>query len=262
MDKAAQAGEKFAQLIRIMDRLRGEQGCPWDKEQDEKSITNYFLEEVYEAVEAIFKRDGRSLREELGDVLMEIVFLSRIYKEKGEFEIVDVIEDINKKMIRRHPHVFGEKTCHDPDEVTAAWNRQKSVEKNSGSLLSGISSVTPALLTAFQIGLRASSCGFDWSGAMDVLQKVKEEISELEKTVQYKKTSEMIDEMGDVLFSLVNVSRHIGINPEIALRTCNKKFIARFGYLENKLKEKGLTPSQVTLTELDELWDQAKAEIG
>lgn len=261
MDKAAQAGEKFAQLIRIMDRLRGEQGCPWDKEQDEKSITNYFLEEVYEAVEAIFKRDGRSLREELGDVLMEIVFLSRIYKEKGEFEIVDVIEDINKKMIRRHPHVFGEKTCHDPDEVTAAWNRQKSVEKNSGSLLSGISSVTPALLTAFQIGLRASSCGFDWSGAMDVLQKVKEEISELEKAVQYKKTSEMIDEMGDVLFSLVNVSRHIGINPEIALRTCNKKFIARFGYLENKLKEKGLTPSQVTLTELDELWDQAKAEI-
>jgi MazG family protein len=262
MDKAPQAGEKFAQLIRIMDRLRGEEGCPWDKEQDEKSIANYFLEEVYEAIEAIFKRDGRSLREELGDVLMEIVFLSRIYKEKGEFEIADVIEDINEKMIRRHPHVFGEGTCHDPDEVTAAWNRQKSVEKNSGSLLSGISSVTPALLTAFQIGLRASSCGFDWSEAMDVLQKVKEEISELEKVIQSKKTSEMINEMGDVLFSLANVSRHIGINPEIALRTSNKKFIARFGYLEDKLKEKGLTPSQVTLAELDELWEQAKAEIG
>ena len=261
MNKAVQAGEKFAQLVRIMDELRSEQGCPWDKLQDEKSIVNYFLEEVYEVVEALFKNDHQSLKEELGDVLMEIVFLSRIFKEKGKFEIADVIEDINEKMIRRHPHVYGDRKYHAPEAVKKAWDKQKSLEKKSGSLFAGINSTTPALLTAFQIGLRASGYGFDWTQTQDVILKVKEEVLELENAIQHKKSSEILDEMGDVLFSLANVSRHIGINPEIALRSANKKFIARFQYIEEIIKEKDLNLDQVTLEEMDEFWNQAKAKI-
>jgi len=173
MDDAEKAGKRFTELVRILDVLRGENGCPWDRQQDEKTLVNYFLEESYEVIDSVFNKKPDSVAEELGDMLMEIVFLARLYKEKADFCMSDVVEGINRKMIRRHPHVFGDHSAADADEVTASWNRQKNTEKNRESLFDGISSCTPALLTAFQIGLRASLSGFDWSEAAAVIGKVK-----------------------------------------------------------------------------------------
>jgi tetrapyrrole methylase family protein/MazG family protein len=260
MEDSKKAGQKFSQLVEILDDLRGVNGCPWDREQDERTIANYFLEEVYESIEALFSQDVRSLAEELGDVLMEVVFLSRIAKEKGNFTISDILDGINQKMIRRHPHVFGDKRIKDSASVWEAWNRQKLREKKRKSVFDGIPKTTPSLLASFQIGLRASSFGFDWKKPQDVLEKVKEEVAELEKAVQEKKEDEMTKEVGDVLFSLVNVSRHLGVNPEIALRQANKKFIQRFQFVENRLKEEGKELKQSSLEEMDKIWEEAKKQ--
>ena len=190
MEDTRTVGKKFARLIEILDILRGEKGCPWDREQDEKSIANFFLEEVYEAVEALYSQDYTSLAEELGDVMMEVVFLARIAKENRNFTITDILEGINNKMIRRHPHVFGKKIQDDSAGVWQAWNRQKLEEKKRESVMDGMTKSNPALLTSFQMGVRASSFGFDWSHPGDVLQKVKEEITELEKAIENKKKEE------------------------------------------------------------------------
>ncbi|UCC38497.1 MAG: nucleoside triphosphate pyrophosphohydrolase [Candidatus Aminicenantes bacterium] len=261
MKEAETAGKKFEQLIKILDTLRGEHGCPWDKEQDEKSISNYFLEEVYEALDAITSKDAKTLAEELGDVLMEVVFLARIYKEKREFTITDVLEGINQKMIRRHPHVFGEKLIRTSKRVLDEWQRQKKEEKERQSLLDGISDSSPSLLAAFHIGLSVSSYGFDWKQPQQALQKVKEEVSELERALEEKKEEEVFRELGDIFFSMVNVSRLLGINPEIALRGTNKKFIKRFKFIEERLKERGRELGQATLEEMDEIWEEAKEKI-
>ena len=258
MEAAKKAGLKFEQLVRIMDTLRSDTGCPWDKEQDEKSIANYFLEEVYEVLEAISTGNSQSLGEELGDVLMEIVFLARIFKEKEKFNISDVLEGINQKMIRRHPHVFEQKHIKSSERVLDEWSRQKKEEKGRASVLDGIVKYSPALHTAFQIGTRVSAHGFDWSQPLDAFQKVTEEISELEKAIAMKEEDEIMQEMGDILFSLVNVSRHLKINPEIALNQANEKFIRRFKYLEEKLREEGKELSQVSLDEMDEIWEESK----
>ena len=258
MEAAKKAGLKFEQLVRIMDTLRSDTGCPWDKEQDEKSIANYFLEEVYEALEAISTGNSQSLGEELGDVLMEIVFLARIFKEKEKFNISDVLEGINQKMIRRHPHVFGKTKIKSSARVLDEWSKQRKEEKDRASVLDGIVKYSPALHTAFQIGTRVSSHGFDWSQPLDAFLKVKEEISELEKAIAMKEEAEIMQEMGDILFSLVNVSRHLKINPEIALKQANEKFIKRFKYLEEKLREEGKELSQVSLDEMDEIWEESK----
>lgn len=260
MDDAAHAGREFTELVRIMDTLRGEKGCPWDRKQDEKSLANYFLEEVYEAIHALFKDDHDSLAEELGDVLMEIVFLARIFKEKGSFKMSDVIAAINQKMIRRHPHVFGEHEVNGADQVVEAWNKQKNSEKNRDSVLEGMSAYTPALLTSFQIGLRTSGQGFDWSDTKGAFEKMKEEILELEKAVEKGSKQEICDEIGDVFFALANVSRHLKINPEIALRLANQRFMERYRYIENRLKEQGEDINQVTLEVMDELWEESKSK--
>ncbi len=260
MTDALRSGEKFTELVKIMDTLRGEGGCPWDRKQDERTIVNYFLEEAYEAVEAIYQANYPAVAEELGDMLMEIVFLSRIYKEKEQFQMADVVEGINAKMIRRHPHVFGEKTAKNTEDVISAWNKQKTAEKKRGSLFDGISSVTPALLTAFQIGLRASLQGFDWEKAEDVLPKVKEEFAELEEAVAKGKQEDMLEELGDLFFTLANLSRHLGINPEVALKFANQKFIGRFQYIEEVLKKQGRRMGQATLDEMEQLYQQAKIE--
>jgi MazG family protein len=258
MKDSKKAGQKFSELVEILDDLRGVNGCPWDREQDERTIANYFLEEVYESIEALYSQDYKSLSEELGDVLMEVVFLARIAKEKGEFTVSDIIDGINKKMIRRHPHVFGDRRIDNSARVWEAWNRQKQKEKKRGSIFDGIPKTTPSLLKAFQISLRAASYGFDWNRPQDVLKKVREEIAELEKAVQEKKDEEMIKEVGDALFSLVNVSRHLGVNPEIALNQANKKFIQRFQFVEKKLKEEGKDLTQASLKEMDRIWEEAK----
>jgi tetrapyrrole methylase family protein/MazG family protein len=261
MKEDRNAGKKFERLVEIMDKLRSEQGCPWDREQDEKSISNYFLEEVYEAIEAITSKDAEILTEELGDVLMEVVFLARIYKEKRKFTITDVLEGINQKMIRRHPHVFGQKHIKTSERVLVEWQRQKKEEKERQSVLDGMSNSTPSLLAAFQIGLNVSSYGFDWKKPREALQKVKEEISELERALEGKKEDYIFRELGDIFFSMVNVSRLLGVNPEIALRDTNRKFIRRFRFIEERLNAKGKELGQATLEEMDEIWEEAKEKF-
>ena len=261
MEDAENAGKKFSRLVQILDALRGEEGCPWDKEQDERSIANYFLEEAYEAVDAIDKGDAGSLAEELGDVLMEVVFLARIFTEKKQFSISDVVEGINRKMVQRHPHVFADKNYETSEKVIDEWCRQKKVEKERESVLDGMASCLPSLLEAFQIGLRVSQFGFDWEQPLDALQKVKEEISELEKALKADKKDEISTEIGDVFFALSNVSRLLGVNPEISLRQANKKFSRRFKFIEEKLEKDGKDLRQASLKEMDKIWEEAKDKI-
>jgi len=260
MNEFSKKKDTFEKLVKILDVLRSEKGCPWDKEQDEKTIVNYFLEEAYEAVDAVLSGDPQSLKEELGDVLMEVVFLSRIFKEKNEFTIQDVLEGINKKMLRRHPHVFGPNPIDNSDEVINLWNRQKKNEKKRSSVLDGMASNLPSLLKAFQIGQRVSSYGFDWKRPLHALEKVKEELDELEKALQSGNKEEAAEEIGDLLFSLANVSRLLDVNPEIALRQTNDKFIRRFRFIEERLKEQGDELGKVSLDELDILWEASKAK--
>ena len=251
-------GEKFEKLVSILKKLRAENGCPWDREQTEETIINYLLEEVYETVEAVLRKDSESVKEELGDVLMEIVFLAQIYSEKGKFSILDSLNSIVEKMIRRHPHVFSTKKISSAQGVIREWERIKREEKkeNSAEKLS----VSPALFQAYQIGIRASKHGFDWEEANEALKKVKEEIRELEKAINEKRKEEIAEEIGDLLFSLVNVSRLLEINPELALRRTNQKFIKRFQYIEKKLKKEGKEFSEVNLDYLDEIWNEAKKD--
>jgi len=258
MKDAEKAGKKFRQLVQIIETLRSEGGCPWDREQDEKSITNFFLEEVYEAVEAISINDTKSIAEELGDVLMEVVFLAQIYEEKKEFSVDDVLEGINQKMIGRHPHVFAHKRIETSREVIDEWLQRKKKEKERGSVFDGFSNSTPSLLAAFQIGSCVSHYGFDWNKPMDALKKVKEEISELEKVIKAQDKEEISGEIGDVFFSLANVSRLLGLNPEIALKQTNRKFIKRFKYIEKKLEEEKKELEKVSLEEMDKIWEEAK----
>ncbi len=258
MEDAKLAGQKFEQLVKILDTLRGKSGCPWDKEQDEQSISNYFLEEVYEALEAILSGDAPSVAEELGDVLMEVVFLARIYKEKKAFTVSDVVENINQKMIRRHPHVFGDKTIASSSEVLDAWNQGKQQEKKRQSLFDGIVKLAPALHSAYQIGLRVSSYGFDWENPSDALEKVKEEVSELESAMKIGAKEHIFQEIGDAFFALTNVSRKLGVNPEIALKKANEKFMLRFESLEKELVAKGKSLGETSLEEMDDIWEQIK----
>ena len=261
MTDAEKTGKHFGELVCILDTLRGEKGCPWDRQQDEKSIVNYFLEEAYEVVESIYQKNSKSVAEELGDMLMEIVFLARLYDEKSEFHMSDVIEGINQKMIRRHPHVFGAHQVSGPEEVITSWNKQKNSEKQRDSILDGISQCTPALLTAFQIGLRAHQVGFDWPDVSQVLSKVKEETSELEEAIENKGAQEIMEEIGDLFFALANLSRHLKVNPEIALQFANRKFISRFQTIEKKLKEQKREWEDASIEELEELWERVKSQM-
>jgi len=262
MDEIIKATNTFEKLVEILDILRSDEGCPWDREQDENTIVNYFLEEVYETVDAIASGDPQSVKEELGDVLMEVVFLARIFKEKNEFEIHDVLENINQKMIRRHPHVFGPNKIESSARVVNEWNQQKKAEKERQSVLDGMAIHLPSLLHAFQIGQRVSLVGFDWKRPLDALGKVREELEELEKALETENKVEIMEEIGDLLFSLANISRQLDINPEIALRQTNAKFSKRFRYIEERLKERGDEIGKVSLDELDNLWEEAKEKIN
>jgi tetrapyrrole methylase family protein/MazG family protein len=258
MTRQEKAGERFSKLVNILDILRGDQGCPWDRQQDEVSIADYFLEEVYEAIEALYSSDMRALKEELGDVLMEVVFLARIHKERDLFDISDVLDSINDKMIRRHPHVFGNKEMETPDQVREEWNRQKSAEKKQAFALQREGKHSPALLESFLIGKKASGFGFDWKKPEDIIEKLKEEIQEIEKAVVSGDKNSVFEEMGDILFTVSNVSRHLKVNPEVALKKANHKFIERFNYIEKKLKEKGMDLEEASLDEMEALWEEAK----
>ncbi len=249
----------FQELLNIMEKLRGDGGCPWDKEQTRESLKPFILEEAYELIEAIESGDPEKMKEELGDLLFQIVFQCQVAKERKEFEISDVIEKITKKMITRHPHVFGEAEYRTSAEVIVQWEEQKKLEgKRRESILEGVPEALPSLLRAHRLQNRAASVGFDWDKVDDALKKLDEELKEFKKALETKEKNEIGEELGDILFMLVNVSRFIGVNPEDALRKTIAKFISRFRYIEMKAADNGRKLSDMTLSEMDKLWEEAK----
>lgn len=260
MVQNSRAGEKFDQLVKIMAILRGEKGCPWDRIQDEKSILNFFLEEAYELAEAILNGKPEEVAEELGDVLMEIVFLARIYEEKSLFDLNQILEGINQKMISRHPHVFGSAKLKSAQEVKYEWSKAKTREKITEDPLVAISRRMPALLEAFLLSRRAAQFGFDWPTAEAALEKSEEELAELKAGLSSANEKILREEMGDFLFSVVNVCRLKGINPELTLRQANQKFRHRFNLLRQILKMRGKELGQANLQEMDEIWEEIKKQ--
>lgn len=247
------------ELIAIMSALRGENGCPWDKDQTRESLKPFIVEEAYEVLEAIDEKNPEAIKEELGDLLFQVVFQCQIAKERGEFEMADVLEKIGKKMIARHPHVFSDADYKTSAEVLVHWEAQKKREgKQRDSVLDGIPKELPSLLRAHRIQDRASRMGFDWEKVEDVLPKLEEEIDEFREALKRQRTDEIEDELGDIFFVLVNISRFVGIDPEDALRKTISKFISRFRYIEMAAADRGKTLSDMTLAEMDALWDEAK----
>lgn len=247
-------------LIDTMATLRSPNGCPWDIEQTHESLRRYLVEEVYEVLEAIELKNTDTLCEELGDLLLQVVFHARIAEENGTFSMQDVINGVTDKLIRRHPHVFGDITVKDAGEVIANWETIKKREKSSERklVLDGVSPGLPSLMRAFKLQQKAAKVGFDWHDVEPVWNKVYEELSELKEAIASNSKTEIENELGDVLFSIVNLARFIKVEPEVALTATNNKFIRRFNYIEGKIHEKNLDWNKVTLKELDKLWEEAK----
>jgi tetrapyrrole methylase family protein / MazG family protein len=255
--------ESFLHLVQIAATLRGDHGCVWDKEQTYGSIKPFLLEESYEVMAAIDEDDSDHVKEELGDLLFQIIFLAQIAAEEKKFDVGDVIETICAKLIRRHPHVFGEETITNSQEVLARWEKIKQdVEGRSRkeSLLDGVSQQLPGLLRAYRIQEKAARVGFDWDHADQVLEKVREEIAEFETAFSRKDSQEMEDELGDVFFALVNMARFIQIDPDRALSRAIARFMSRFRFIENKARERGKDLMEMSLQEMDELWKEAKKQ--
>jgi tetrapyrrole methylase family protein/MazG family protein len=253
--------KNFEELVFIMETLRSPHGCPWDREQTMESLRTYLIEEVYEIIEAIEREEPEALKEELGDLLFHILFLSRIAKEKGAFDIWDVIDRVSRKMVSRHPHVFGEKSVSSAREVEKTWSDIKEEEKrHRKSVLDGIPHQLPALLRAYRVTERASRVGFDWEKVDDVFAKLGEEIEELRQALSQSQAQKVEDEGGDVVFVLVNMARLTGVNPEQALRKTTNKFIRRFNYIEKVLERSKKSLKEASLEEMDRLWEQAKGE--
>jgi tetrapyrrole methylase family protein/MazG family protein len=251
--------EKFDELVKIMEILRSEKGCPWDRVQTHDTLKRYLLEEAYELIEAIENKDSKAMKEELGDLLLQIVFHSEIAKQNSNFDINDVIQTIIQKMIRRHPHVFAEADFKTPEEVLAQWDERKKEEgKLHESILDGIPLALPALLRAYKIQSRVSKVGFDWDNAQGVVEKIKEEVKEVEEAIACQEKNRIEEEIGDLLFSIVNLARFLKIDPEAALRKTNRKFEKRFKKLEKIAKQKGKNLKDMTLQEMDSLWNEIK----
>lgn len=253
----------FEKLVDIMSALRGEKGCPWDREQTRESLKPFLVEETYEVLEAIDEGRPERIKEELGDLLFQIIFHCRIAEEQNEFDINDVIGKISEKMIGRHPHVFGEARYETSEEVLKQWEERKKEEgKGTESILEGIPKELPSLLRAHRIQARAARAGFDWARVEDVLKKLEEELAEFREALEKKDQSAIEDELGDIFFVLVNISRFVGVNPEDALRKTISKFISRFRYIEMRAAESGKGLSEMSLEQMDALWDEAKEKGG
>ncbi len=248
---------EFNRLLDIMKRLRKE--CPWDKEQTFESLRNNTIEETYELSDAIMHNNMENISKELGDLLLHVVFYSEMGSETDNFDIYDVCKKLNEKLIYRHPHIYGEVEVKDTKEVEANWEKLKTKEKGGNkTVLSGVPKSLPTLIKAYRIQDKARSVGFDWEEREQVWDKVKEEISEFEDEVNKENKEDMEKELGDVLFSLVNVARLYGIDPDNALEKTNQKFIHRFNYLESKTLAQGKDLKKMTLEEMDEIWEEAK----
>jgi tetrapyrrole methylase family protein/MazG family protein len=249
----------FQKLVDIMTLLRSKDGCPWDKVQTSESIKPYLIEETYEVIEAIDEKDPVKMKEELGDLLLQVVFHAQIAKDRGEFDINDVIDKISDKMVSRHPHVFGDAKFETPEEVTKQWQDRKREEgKLKDSALEGVPKELPSLLRAHRLQSRAAKVGFDWAKVEDVFGKLDEELEEFKEALEKKDKKEMEDELGDIFFVLVNISRFVGVNAEEALRKTISKFISRFRYIEMTAADEGRQLSDMTLEEMDALWNEAK----
>ena len=247
----------FVRLVEIMDRLREE--CPWDKKQTMDSLRYLTIEEMYELSDAILDKDMDEVKKELGDLLLHIVFYSRIASEKNYFDIVDVLDGISDKLIHRHPHIYGDVKVTDEKQVKENWEKLK-LKEGKNSVLEGVPKSLPAIVKAFRIQEKVRGIGFDWDNKKQVWEKVEEEIKEL-KVEELKNNHDRIEaEFGDVLFSLVNYSRFIDVNPEDALERTNKRFIKRFQIMEDKIKNDGKNLSEMSFEEMDSYWDWAKKE--
>lgn len=253
----------FKDLLNVMSRLRGENGCPWDREQNHDTLKRYLIEECYEVIDAIDKDDMESLAEELGDVLLQVVFHSQIAKEFGEFDINDVIHGITNKMITRHSHVFGEDVCKTSDDVLSTWESNKKKEKNITSYTESLKLIPrslPALIRSYKVQEKASEIGFDWEDVEGPISKVHEELNEFLEVYKSQNNGRIIEEMGDLLFSVVNVCKFMKIDPELALTSTINKFIKRFEYMENESIKSGKNLDKMTLSEMDILWNDAKSK--
>ncbi|MCR4436400.1 MAG: nucleoside triphosphate pyrophosphohydrolase [Clostridiales bacterium] len=252
-------------LLEIMALLRSEKGCPWDREQTHESLKRYLIEETYEVLEAIDLNSSKKMCEELGDLLLQVVFQAQIASEKNAFNMQDVITAICRKLILRHTHVFGNDKADTPEEVVNNWEAIKKKEKGIKShteVLKDVPSNLPALMRSFKVQQKASQVGFDLDNAEDVFDKVLEEIQELKDVYKSKNVARITDEMGDVFFSLVNLSRFLDVQPELALSETTNKFIKRFEYIEKEALKSGKNLEEMTLSEMDKLWNEAKIHIS
>jgi MazG family protein len=257
------AGEAFQRLVDIMQRLRGPGGCPWDHQQTIQSLRGFVLEETYEVLDAIDNADHGTLRGEIGDLIFEGVFLAQIEADEGRFTVADSLGDIADKLIRRHPHVFAAAEGVDtPDQVVEQWEQIKAREQTDAgqtrALLSGVPKSMPALLRAHEIGTRVAAVGFDWARTADVVDKIEEEVRELRDAVAHEGLARAEEEMGDLLFSIANLARKLGIEPESALRKANDKFTKRFSAVEATFEQRGSSVHEATLEEMERAWADVK----
>jgi len=266
---AEQAGDTYPSLVALMRRLLAPGGCPWDREQDYRSLRRYVLEEACEVIDAIDAADFKALEEELGDLALQVVFLGELARRDGQFGPDDVVRGIVEKLVRRHPHVFGDATVEDSEEVLRNWEQIKANEKRDRGVLDGVARSLPALLRAQRMGEKVSRVGFDWPDSRGSRDKVSEEIAELDEAIASKDTGRIEAELGDLLFALVNLARHEGVDAEAALRGTADRFARRFAHVEKRVKEQhggwsrdhdGKPAPGLPLEELDGYWNEAKRE--
>jgi len=251
----------FDELVHLMHTLRGPNGCPWDRKQTLASLKPFVIEESYEVIDAIDRDDRAALAEELGDFLLQAVFIAELTSEEGSFDIYDAITAIHDKLVHRHPHVFGDVQANDAEAVLVNWEKLKNEERKAEnkSVLSGVPQSLPALLRAGRLTEKASRVGFDWRRTEDVFHKLDEEIAELHEAIASGDESKVHDEVGDLLFTIANIARKLNVNAEEALQSTNRKFTRRFGSMESRVRESGRNVDDLTLEEMDGLWDEAKA---
>jgi len=255
------AKRSFAELVALMTTLRGPGGCPWDREQTLATLKPFIVEEAYEVVEAIDNEDRAALMEELGDFLLQAVFAAEIAREERSFDIDDVIAAIYNKLVRRHPHVFGDVEANDAEQVLVNWEKLKNEERKAEnkSVLAGVPQSLPALLKASRLTEKAARVGFDWRRASDVFAKIDEEVRELREAVDGNDPQHIHEEIGDLLFSIANIARKLDVNAEEALQSANRKFARRFESMERSVRADGRNLDQLTLEQMDALWDEAKS---